>query len=271
MMGGKWLRYSSWTERNEFLHVKQQHVATMWRLRQSFDVDQAAWIRSRAPETNLHDKKSEDHHRLPIIDQKNSKDEEQTKAEHSDATPSSLVGDDKPEVQFPSPVKNEVRKGSTGVQKDTPDASEKPSTSRQVKATKKGSTSEIPRLKQAWSIVSRCKKRVQQGFHAGGDLGAGHQDHIETGDSWKWARQDSGPSPLLKQPLDALQEHAKQLFFRLVLVTDHPQTLLQLPGASLAQVLSDLDRLQGIQKYCDAVTAAIARAQAVQAVMFEQT
>ena len=157
MMGGKWLRYSSWTERNEFLHVKQQHVATMWRLRQSFDVDQAAWIRSRALETNLHDKKSEDHHKLPIIDQKNSKDEEQTKAEHSDATPSSLVGDDKPEVQFPSPVKNEMRKGSTGVKKDTPDASEKPSTSRQVKATKKGSTSEIPRLKQAWSIVSRCK------------------------------------------------------------------------------------------------------------------
>ena len=89
----------------------------------------AAWIRSRALETNLHDKKSEDHHKLPIIEEKNSKDEEQTKAKHSDATPSILEGDDKPAVQLdtpePSPVKNEKRKGSTKVKKDTPDASAK--------------------------------------------------------------------------------------------------------------------------------------------------
>ena len=54
----------------------------------------------------------------------------------------------------------------------------------------------------------------------------------------------------MKQALDALQEHAKQPFFGHVLVTDDPQTLLQLHGASLAQVLSDLDRVQGIQKCC---------------------
>ena len=100
------------------------------------------------------------------------------------------------------------------------------------------------------------QERVQQGFHAGDE-----QD-IDTGDSWKWARQESGPLPLLKQALEALQEHAKQPFFRHVLVTNDPHTLLQRPGASLAQVLSDLDRVRGIQKYCDAVTAAIARAQA---------
>ena len=70
--------------------------------------------------------------------------------------------------------------------------------------------------------------------------------NIETGDSWKWLRQDSGPLHLLKQALEALQQHAKQLFFRRVLVADDPQTLVQLPGAFLAQVLSDLDRVQGI-------------------------
>ena len=82
------------------------------------------------------------------------------------------------------------------------------------------------------------QERVQQGFHAGDE-----QD-IDTGDSWKWARQESGPLPLLKQALEALQEHAKQPFFRHVLVTNDPHTLLQRPGASLAQVLSDLDRVR---------------------------
>ena len=45
----------------ELLYVKQQHVTTMQRLWQSFEVEQAAWISSGVPETNLHDKKSEDH------------------------------------------------------------------------------------------------------------------------------------------------------------------------------------------------------------------
>ena len=39
MMGGKWMRYNRWTERNEFLHVKQQHVTTMQRLWQCFEVE----------------------------------------------------------------------------------------------------------------------------------------------------------------------------------------------------------------------------------------
>ena len=84
------------------------------------------------------------------------------------------------------------------------------------------------------------QERVQQGFHAGDDLGAGHRDRrqLEVG-------QDSGPLPLLKQALEALQEYAKQPFSRHVLVTDDPQTLLQLPGASLAQVLSDLSSCPG--------------------------
>ena len=271
MMGGKWMRYNSWTERNEFLYVKQQHVTTMQRLWQSFEVEQAAWIKSRAPETNLHEKKSEGHHMLPIIEEKNGKDKEQSKAEHSDATPSILEVDDEPVVQLdtpqPSPVKNEKRKGSTNVKKDMLHASPKPASSRRGKATKKSNTSEIARLKQAWSIASRCKNAYNKASMQATIL---VQD-IETGDNWKWARQDSGPLPLLKQALEALQEHAKQFFFRHVLVTDDPQTLLQLPGASMAQVLSDLDRVQGIQKYCDAVTAAIARAQAMQAVMVEQT
>ena len=98
----------------------------MQRLWQSFKVWQTAWIRSRAPETNLHDKKSEDHHKVPIIEEKNSKDEEQTQAEHSDETPSILEVDDKPAVQLDTPelsaVKNEKLKGSTKVKKDTPDA-----------------------------------------------------------------------------------------------------------------------------------------------------
>ena len=64
---------------------------------------EAAWIRSLAPETNLHDKQSEDHHKLSIIEEENSKDEEQTKAEHSDATPSILEVDDKPAVQLDTP------------------------------------------------------------------------------------------------------------------------------------------------------------------------
>ena len=109
----------------------------------------------------MHGKKSEDHHKLPIIEEKNSKDEEQTKARHSDATPPILEVDDKPAVQLdtpePSPVKKEKRKGSTKIKKDTPDASAKPPTSRQGKATKEGSTSEIVKLKQAWSIASRWK------------------------------------------------------------------------------------------------------------------
>ena len=57
----------------------------MQRLWQSFEVEQAAWIKSRAPETNLHEKKSEDHHMLPIIEEKNGKDEEQTEAQRRDA------------------------------------------------------------------------------------------------------------------------------------------------------------------------------------------
>ena len=125
----------------------------------------------------------------------------------------------------------------------------------------------IARRKQARSIAWRCKNLYNK---ASMQATIWVQD-IETGDRWKWARQDSGPLLLLKQALDALQEHAKQLFFRHVLDTDDPQTLLQLFGASLAQVLSDLDRGQGIQKYCDAVAAATARAQAMQAVMVEQT
>ena len=94
---------------------------------------------------------------------------------------------------------------------------------------------------------------------------------IEAGDRWKCARQDSGPLLLVKQALDALREQAQQLFFRHAPDTNDPQTLLQLLGASLAQVLSDLDRVQRLQKHCDAVAAATARAQAMQAVMVEQT
>ena len=122
--------------------------------------------------------------------------------------------------------------------------------------------SQAARHRQAWSIASRCKNGCNK---------ASIQATILVQECWKWARQDSGPLLLLKQALGAFPEHAKQLFFRHVLVTDDPQTLLQLPGASSAQVLSDLDRVQGIQKYCDAVTAATARAQAVQAVIVEQT
>ena len=251
--------------------MKQQHVTTMQRLWQSFEVEQEAWIKSRTTGTNLHEKKSEDRHMLPIIEEKKGKDEEQTEAEHSDATPSIVEVDDNPAVQLdtpePSPAKTEKRNGSTNVKKDVPRASPKPASSRQGKATKKSNTSEIARLKNARSIASRCKNGHNKASMQATIL---VQD-IETGDSWKWERQDSGPLPLLKQVLEALQEHAKQLFFRHVLVPDDPQTLLQLPGASLAQVLSDLDRVQGIQKYRDAVTAAIARAQAMQAVMVEQT
>ena len=84
----------------------------MQRLWQSFEVDQAAWIKSRALETNLHEKKSEHHHMLPIIEEKIGKDKEQTKAEHSNATPSILQVDDKPAVQLdtqsPRPSKREA-------------------------------------------------------------------------------------------------------------------------------------------------------------------
>ena len=89
---------------------------------------------------------------LPVIEEMNGKDEEQTEAEHSDATPSILEVDDKPAVQIdtpePSPVKNEKRKGSTNVKKDMPHASSMSASSRQGKATKKSNTSESARLKQ---------------------------------------------------------------------------------------------------------------------------
>ena len=180
-MGGKWMRYNSWTERNEFWYVKQQHVTTMQRLWQSFEVEQAAWIKSRAPETNLHEKKSEDHHMLPIIEEKNGKDEEQYKAEHSDATPSILEVDDKPVEQLdtpePSPVKNEKRKGSTNVKKDMLRASPKPTSSRQgSKATKKSNTSEICKAEASVEQRLAVQERIQQGFYASDDLGARHRD-----------------------------------------------------------------------------------------------
>ena len=109
---------------------------------QSFEVLQAAWIRTRAPQINLHDKLSEDHHELPIIEKKNSKDEEQTKAEQSDATPSILQADDKLAVQHdtpePLPVKNEKRNGSTKVKKDTPDAIPKPAFARGKESQEEG-------------------------------------------------------------------------------------------------------------------------------------
>ena len=123
---------------------------------------------------------------LPIIEEKNGKNEEQTEAEHSEATPSILEVDDKPLVQLdtpePSPVKNEKCKGSTNVKKDVPHASPKPSSSLQGKATKNSNTSEIARLKRAWSIASRCKNGYNKAFMQAAIL---VQD-IETGDSWKW-------------------------------------------------------------------------------------
>ena len=196
----------------------QQHVTATQRLWQSFEVEQAAWIQSRTPETILHDNKSEDRQKLPIIEEKNSKDEERTKAEHSDATPSILEVDDKPAVQLDTP---EPRPSRT---KDTPDASAKPATSRPGEGAKKGNTSEIARLKQAWSIASRCKN----GYNRPSMQATILVQDIETRASCKWARRDSGPLPLLKQALAAHQEHAKQPFFRPALVTDDPQTLLRL-------------------------------------------
>ena len=192
MMGGKWMRYNSWTERNGFLYVKQQHVTTMQRLWQSFEVELEAWIKSRTTGTNLHEKKSEDRHMLPIIEEKKGKDEEQTKAEHSDATPSIVEVDDNPAVQLdtpePSPAKNEKRNGSTNVKKDMPRASPKPASSRQGKATKKSNTSEIARLKQCVEHRFAVQERVQQSFHASGDLGAGHRDRrqLEMGATRFW-------------------------------------------------------------------------------------
>ena len=59
----------------------------------------------------------------------------------------------------------------------------------QGKATKKSNTSEIARLNQAWSIASWCKSVYNKASMQATIL---VQD-IETGDSWEWARQDSGP------------------------------------------------------------------------------
>ena len=88
------MRYNTWTERNEFCAreaaTSHNNAASVAKL----EGEQAAWIRSRAPETILHDKKSEEHHKLP---------EEQTKAERSDATQSILEVDDKPAVQLDTP------------------------------------------------------------------------------------------------------------------------------------------------------------------------
>ena len=235
------MRHDSWTESNALLYVKQQHVTTMQRLWHSFDVEQHGSARERLRQTCTTRRA-----RITNSCQSLRSRTARTRNKTSDATPSILEVDDKPVVKLdtpePSPVKNEKRKGSTKVMKDTPDSSAEPSTSRQGKATKKGSTSETARLKQAWSTASRCKN----GYNKASMQTTILVQDIETGDSWKWARQDSGPLPLLKLALDALQEHAMQPFFRHVLVTDDPQTLLQLPEASLAQVLSDLDRVQGI-------------------------
>ena len=147
---------------------------------------------------------------LPIIEEKNGKDEEQSKAEHSDATPSILVTSPWCSLIHHSPRPSRTR--SLRDQRMSRRTCYMRARSQHLrgrgKATKKSNTSEIARLKQAWSIASRCKNADNKASMQATIL---VQD-IETGDNWKWARQDSGPLPLLKQALEALQEHAKQLF-----------------------------------------------------------
>ena len=240
-MGGKWMRY------NEFLYVKQQHVQTIQCVWKRFEVEQTARERPRQTCTT----------RRARITTSCRSVRRRTARTRIKPRPSTAARRHRFWRSMTSPwcslIPQSPRLSRTRSVRDQR-KSRRTRQMRARRATKKGSTSEIARLKQAWSIASRCKNGYSK---ASMQVTILVQD-IETGDSWKWARQDSGPLPLLKQAFD-------------VLVTDDPQTLLQLPGASLAQVLSDLDRVQGIQKYCDAVTVATARAQAMQVVMVEQT
>ena len=86
------------------------------------------------------------------------------------------------------------------------------------------------------------QERVQQGFHASADLGARHRDRrqLEVGATrfWTIASLEGGVGcPPRAREAAFLQARAGQ----------------QLPGGSLPQVLWDLDCVQKIHKYCDAL------------------